>query len=93
MSISSTKHRAALIPLVLALLSLTCASPLTPLIERALQSPFEGLPACNTYDTDPTWAKGISRFKDGDGRYIGNDCRAHDCVYVMPSDSFPLMGH
>ncbi len=93
MSISSTKPRAALIPLALALLSLTCASPLTPLIERDLQSPIQGLPACNTYATDPTWTKGKSQFHDGDGKYIGNECQAHDCVYVMPSDSFPLMGH
>ncbi len=96
MSISSTKTRAALIPLTLALLSLTCATPLTSLLERAgtppIQSAIDGLPACDSQATDPTWATGTSAFNDGDGVYLKSDCPAPGCVYVMPSNSFPLMG-
>jgi hypothetical protein len=44
------------------------------LIERTLQTPFSGFPACNTRDTDPTWAVSQSAFTDGEGHYLGSDC-------------------
>lgn len=39
-----------------------------------VQAPFQGLPGCDTKETDPTWADGPSRWKDGDGVRIGSDC-------------------
>ena len=73
----STGLVAVLLPLAYAL----PAGPLDPLSEslqnitpREIQSAVQGLPACNTKETDPTWAVGKSAWNDGEGHYIGNDC-------------------
>jgi hypothetical protein len=49
----------------------------TTLARRGLQKPFSGgQPSCDEKD-DPSYAKGKSRFKDGQGKYVGSGCDAN----------------
>ncbi len=65
---------AALFNLPLAYALPASVQDLTP---RAIQSAVTGLPACDSKDTDPTWAVGASKWQDGEGHSIGNDCNNH----------------
>ncbi|KAL8712501.1 MAG: hypothetical protein Q9220_003349 [cf. Caloplaca sp. 1 TL-2023] len=56
------------------------SSPLLELGRRALRARDlepglpKGIPGCNTKATDPSWAPDKSRWTDGEGYYVGNDC-------------------
>lgn len=70
-SVQAVSIAAALVNLPLAYALPASVQDLTP---RAIQSAIKGLPACNSKETDPTWAVGVSRWHDGEGHSIGNDC-------------------
>lgn len=63
----------------------------------ALQAPFCGLTACDSRDTDPTWAVGSSAYQDGEGVNIGNICdngqggKAHCWTDYLPVDTSSAM--
>jgi hypothetical protein len=40
----------------------------------AFQTPVDGIPGCSGEGEDPTYAKGPSSHKDGEGVFIGTDC-------------------
>ena len=70
-SIQAVSIIIALIPLPLAYALPASLLDLTP---RDIQSAIQGLPACNSKETDPSWAVGVSAWQDGQGRKIGDDC-------------------
>lgn len=63
---------AALVILPLAYALPASILELTP--RELLQTAVQGLPACNTEETDPTWAKNRSAWKDGEGHLMGDNC-------------------
>ncbi len=67
---------AALVAILI--ITLSSATPIEPSLVTTLtrrdQVVVAGLPACNTKDTDPTWAQGQSKFKEADGVKISDDC-------------------
>jgi hypothetical protein len=80
-------HRALLAMLAIKLLtSLAMPMILQPITDedliffersldkRGLQHPMKGLPACNSYEGDPTWAVDKSTWQDGQGVTVGDDC-------------------
>ena len=65
---------AVLLPFAYALPLDSPSELIKNLTPRDLQSVVQGLPACNTKDTDPTWTVGVSHWKDDEGHSIGSDC-------------------
>jgi hypothetical protein len=60
----------------------------TTLAWRALQKPFSGGQLSCAEKDDPSYASGKSRFKDGQGKYVGSGCDANkgssrQCWYVF----------
>jgi len=75
MPLTSSATAALVAILIIPLSSATPIEPsLVTTLTRRDQVVVPGLPACNTQDTDPTWAQGQSKFKEGDGVKISDDC-------------------
>jgi len=76
MPLTSSATAALIAILIIPLSSATPIEPslVTTLTRRDLQVAVSGLPDCNTKDTDPTWTQGQSKFKEGDGVKISDDC-------------------